>query len=205
MLLLLYWIDILSRKFLEASSLRKSIQMVLVLSIVGMISGASLVGVYKYTQPKIEQNKKEEIRRAIFEVIPQAKSYKTIVKEDKLIYQGLDSSGNLVGYAFTGEGPGYQGTIEIMIGMDSHLNKVTGIQILESVETPGLGAKITSKAFRDQFRALVVLPLIELIKRKKVERPNQIQAITGATISSQAVVDILNKTIKETREKLLKE
>jgi len=185
--------------------LRKSIQMVLVLSIVGMISGASLVGIYKYTQPRIEQNKKEEIRRAIFEVIPQAKSYKTIAKKGKLIYQGLDSSGNLVGYAFTGEGAGYQGTIEIMIGMDSHLEKVTGIQILESVETPGLGAKITSKAFRNQFKALLVSPLIELIKGKKTEKPNQIQAITGATISSQAVVDILNKTIKETREKLLKE
>jgi len=185
--------------------LRKSTQMVLVLSIVGMVSGASLVGVYRYAQPRIEENKKEEIRQAIFEVIPQAKSYKTIVKEGKLIYQGLDSSQNLVGYAFTGEGAGYQGTIEIIIGMDSELDKITGIQILESVETPGLGAKITSKSFRDQFRALVVLPLIDLIKGKKAEKPNQIQAITGATISSQAIVDILNRTIKEVREKLLKE
>lgn len=182
--------------------MKKSIQMVLVLSIVGMAAGASLVGVYRYAQPRIEENKKREIQQAIFEVIPQAKSYRTIIKKGKIIYEGLDSSKNLVGYAFIGEGAGYQGKIEIMIGMDPGLRKTSGIQILESVETPGLGAKITSKSFGEQFRNLVVIPLIELIKGKGTEKPNQIQAITGATISSQAVVDILDKTIKEVRDKL---
>jgi len=179
--------------------------MVLVLSIVGMAAGASLVGVYRYAQPRIEENKKREIRQAIFEVIPEAESYRTIEKEGKTIYEGLDSSGELAGYAFIGEGAGYQGKIEIMIGMDPELRKSSGIQILESVETPGLGAKITSKSFDEQFKNLVVIPLIELIKGKGTEKPNQIQAITGATISSQAVVDILDKTIKEVREKLSKE
>ena len=181
--------------------MRKSVQMVLVLSIVGIVSGGALVGIYRYAQPRIEENKKREIRQAIFEVVPEAKSYETITKDNQLIYKGLDSSGNLVGYAFIGEGAGYQGKIEIMIGMDSILDKTTGIQILESIETPGLGAKITLEPFRDQFRKLLVLPFIELIK-KETKEPNQIQAITGATISSQAVVDILNKTIEEVREKL---
>ncbi len=180
--------------------MRKSVQMVLVLSIVGIVSGGALVGVYRYAQPRIEENKKREIRQAIFKVIPEAKSYEIITKDGRLIYKGLDSSGNLVGYAFLGEGAGYQGKIEIMIGMDSVLDKTTGIQILESIETPGLGAKITSEPFRDQFRELLILPFIELVKGKTKES-NQIQAITGATISSQAVVDILNKTIKEVRER----
>lgn len=185
--------------------MKKSVHMVLALSVVGMISGASLVGVYRYTQPKIEENKRAEIRRAVFEVLPEAKDYNTIIKEDRLIYQGLDSSGNLVGYAFIGEGAGYQGIIEIMIGMDSELNQTKGIQILESVETPGLGAKITSESFLEQFKALLVVPLIELIKQKEAEEDNQVQAITGATISSQTVVNILNNTIEDVREKLLKE
>ncbi len=50
-----------------------------------------------------------------------------------------------------------------------------------------------------------MVPLIKLIKGKKAEEDNQIQAITGATISSQTVIDILNNTIKEVREKLSKE
>jgi len=179
--------------------LRKSVQMVLVLSVVGVVSGGALVGIYRYAQPRIEVNRERALRVAIFEVLPGAESHETIAKEGKTIYKGFDSSGRLIGYAFTGNGPGYQGTIEVMIGVDPELEKTTGIEILESVETPGLGAKITERLFRDKFRGLVIRPLIELIKGKSPEEPNQVQAITGATISSQAIVDILNKTIKEVR------
>jgi electron transport complex protein RnfG len=173
--------------------------MVLVLSIVGVASGGALVGIYRYAQPRIEVNKERALRAAIFEVLPGTESHETIVKEGKTIYKGFDSSGLLLGYAFTGKGPGYQGTIEVMIGVDPELEKTKGIEILDSVETPGLGAKITERSFRDKFKDLLIIPLIELIKGKSPEKPNQVQAITGATISSQAVVDILNKTIKEVR------
>ncbi|MFQ6065974.1 MAG: RnfABCDGE type electron transport complex subunit G [bacterium] len=180
--------------------MRKSVQMVLVLSTVGVVSGGALVGIYRYTQPRIEENRKRALRAAIFEVLPEAESYETIVKEGKTIYKGLDSSGRLIGYAFTGKGPGYQGTIEVMIGVDAELEETKGIEVLESVETPGLGAKITKKSFRDQFRDLLIRPLIQLIKGRPPEKPNQVQTITGATISSRAVVDILNETIREVRQ-----
>ena len=177
--------------------------MVLVLSIVGVVSGGALVGIYQYAQLRIEENRKRALRAAIFEVLPGTKSYETIVKEGKTIYKGFDSSGRLIGYAFTGKGPGYQSTIEVMIGVGPELEKTKGIEILESVETPGLGAKIAEKTFRDQFRDLMIRPMIELVKGKPPEKPNQVQAITGATISSRAVVDILNKTIREV-SKILK-
>jgi electron transport complex protein RnfG len=174
--------------------------MVLVLSIVGVVSGGALVGIYRYAQPRIEKNRKEALRAAIFEVLPRAKSYQTMVKEGKTIYKGFDSSGRLIGYAFTGKGPGYQSTIEVMIGVGPELEKTKGIEVLESMETPGLGAKIAERSFRDPFGDLVILPFIELIKGRPPEKPNQVQAITGATISSQAVVDILNKTTRRVRE-----
>jgi len=193
--------------------------MILTLSIVGIISGAALVGVYQYTHPLIEKNKEEALQRAIFEVLPEAKdydviTYNTVTKEvllrekdyrsttekEKVVYRGLDSSGAPIGYALEGEGAGYQGEIKIMIGIDPGLNNTIGIEILESVETPGLGAKITSPWFKDQFNNLKILPLVELIKNKLPFKPNQVQAITGATISSQAVVDIVNKTLKQVRE-----
>ncbi|NQS89459.1 RnfABCDGE type electron transport complex subunit G [Patescibacteria group bacterium] len=199
--------------------MKKSIHMILTLSIVGIISGAALVGVYQYTHPLIEKNKEEALQRAIFEVLPEAKdydviTYNTVTKEvllrekdyrsttekEKVVYRGLDSSGAPIGYALEGEGAGYQGEIKIMIGIDPGLNNTIGIEILESVETPGLGAKITSPWFKDQFNNLKILPLVELIKNKLPFKPNQVQAITGATISSQAVVDIVNKTLKQVRE-----
>jgi len=176
--------------------------MILVLCLVSAISGGALVGIYRYSQPLIEVNKKKEVQKAIFTVLPQTKNYKVIIKNERKIYEGFDVSGKLTGYAFVGKGGGYQGEIEVMIGMNPQFAKIRGIEILESVETPGLGAKITSDWFKNQFKKLNFLPFIDLIKGKKPEKPNQIQAITGATISSRAVVNILNKTIKEVREEL---
>ena len=180
--------------------MKKSTHMILTLSIVGIVSGAVLAGVYQYAHPLIEKNKEQALQRAIFEVLPDAKSYDTITRKGKVIYKGLDSSGKLVGYAIVGEGAGYQGVIEIMVGIKPNLKNTIGIEILESVETPGLGAKITSPSFRAQFHNLKTLPSIKLIKNKPPSKPNQIQAITGATISSRAVVDIVNKTVKQARE-----
>jgi len=183
--------------------MKKSVQMVLSLSIVGIISGISLVGMYSYTHLRIEANKRRAIQEAIFTVLPGIKDYEVIIKDGKEIYKGLDSSGKMVGYAFTGEGGGYQGKIKIMVGVDPGLEKVKGIEILESVETPGLGAKISSDWFKNQFKELRTLPSIQLIKGKTHKKePYQVQAITGATISSQAVVEIMNKTLEEVREKL---
>ncbi|MEA1965000.1 MAG: FMN-binding protein [Candidatus Aerophobetes bacterium] len=182
--------------------MRKVSQMILVLCLVGAVSGGALVGIYKYSQPLIKANKKREIREAIFTVLPEVKNYEVIIKRGREIYKGFDASGNLTGYAFIGKGGGYQGEIEVMIGMDPQFTETKGIEILESVETPGLGAKIASDWFKNQFKKLNILPFIELIKGKRPEEPNQIQAITGATISSQTVVNILNKTIKEIGEEL---
>ena len=176
--------------------------MVLSLSIIGIISGLSLVGIYNYARPRIEENEEKAIQKAIFAVLPGIESYEVIVKDGKEIYEGLNSSKDLVGYAFTGEGAGYQGEIKIIMGVDRELKEVKGIEILEAVETPGLGAKISSDWFKDQFKKLETLPLIELIKGEEIKKSNQIQAITGATISSKAVVEIVNKTLKDIRERL---
>jgi electron transport complex protein RnfG len=66
--------------------------------------------------------------------------------------------------------------------------------VLESVETPGLGGEIVSRAFKGQFASLEFMPEIECVKGKK-EKPNEIEAITGATISSMSVANILNRKL----------
>ncbi|MCK4618161.1 RnfABCDGE type electron transport complex subunit G, partial [Candidatus Aerophobetes bacterium] len=72
--------------------MRKSVQMVLVLSVVGVVSGGALVGIYRYAQPRIEVNRERALRVAIFEVLPGTETHETIVKEGKAIYKGFDSS-----------------------------------------------------------------------------------------------------------------
>ena len=180
--------------------MKNAIRMVLVLVAVGLVSGGALVSVYNYANPLIEKNKEKELREAIYKVLPEAVSYNEIEKDS--LYEGIGERGNVIGYAFIAEGNGYQGKIQIIAGIDTKLEKLKGIEVLESSETPGLGAEITNEPFKKQFRGLSVLSQITFTKGK-ITQNNEIQAITGATISTRSVVGILNKEIARIREVLL--
>ena len=124
------------------------------------------------------------------------------------LYVGKDSSeAEPVGVAFEAVGNGFQGKISIMVGISTDFSKINGIKILEQIETPGLGTKIvidpTNKKdpfwFPNQFKNLITEPMIEVVKNKKPSKPTEIQAITGATISSKAIAIILNNQIRQAK------
>ncbi len=92
--------------------------------------------------------------------------------------------------------------IKIMAGIKEDLITLVGIEILDSQETPGLGQEITSDKFKSQFAGLKTLPGINYVKNTEPTEPNEIQAVTGATISSRAVCAILNEKINELRKNL---
>ncbi len=175
-------------------------KMIIVLTAVGVISGGTLAMVYKGAEPKIEQQRLKTLKAAIFTVLPQAKTYRTEKKNGLVLYRGFDGEGKPVGIAFKVQGPGFQATVKLMVGLDNRLEKLLGMQVLDSVETPGLGGKITTRKFRDQFKGLVIKPRITYVKNRNPATPKkagQIDAISGATISSKAVVDMINKGIAE--------
>lgn len=176
------------------------LKMLFVLTTIGLISGGSLAGVYKASFPLIEKHRLEELKKAIFDVLPEAKSYRELEKDGLKVYQGLDDNNNPVGIAFEAEGNGFQAKISMMVGIDNQFEKLKGMKVLYQIETPGLGNKIEFDEFRNQFKGLSVKPQIEYVKNKKPQKPNEIQAITAATISSVAVVKILNKEIKKISE-----
>jgi H+/Na+-translocating ferredoxin:NAD+ oxidoreductase subunit G len=175
-----------------------AVKMILALTIVGMVSGVALVFVYTYAIPKIEINVKKETKKAIENIFPETASTEAI--KDETIFAVKDKTNKLLGYAFISEGNGYQGTIKLLAGIDPKLDSLKGIEILESQETPGLGAEIATDGFRDQFKGLSTAQPIEYVKNEKPTKPSQIEAITGATISSRAVVLIINEGIKSVRE-----
>ncbi|HKZ45785.1 MAG TPA: RnfABCDGE type electron transport complex subunit G [Thermodesulfobacteriota bacterium] len=174
-------------------------KMFLVLTVIGAISGGILAGVFHVADPLIQANREKELKEAIFIVLPGAKDYKIMEKEiDKekiTIYKGVDADGKPVGLAFIADGGGFQGNIRIMVGLNTDYLKLRGIKVLEQNETPGLGNRIKEPAFVDQFKGLEIKPKIEYIKYRKPEKPNQITAITGATISSDAVVKNINDAV----------
>lgn len=180
-------------------------RMVSALVVVGVLSGAALWLVYDYSTPKIKKNLENESQKAVKNLFPQmdkSQVMKNTGKGPDAVIKVEDSTGKLLGYAFIAEGNGYQGVIKVMTGLSPDLSKLQGIEILESQETPGLGAEIASKSFRQQFAGLAVTHEIEYVKNQKPSQPYQIEAITGATISSRAVVTLLNKRLEEVRKVL---
>jgi electron transport complex protein RnfG len=179
------------------------VRMIGALVAVGALSGATLVMVYTLTTQRIKDNRNKESEQAVVNLFPDADIaalMKGSEKGTRGIVEVVDKNKKLLGYAFKAEGNGYQGAIEIIGGLNADLSQMQGIEIVESQETPGLGAEIAGDNFRKQFVGLSVAHPIEYVKNQKPQQPYQIEAITGATISSRAVVNILNKRIEEVRK-----
>lgn len=185
-----------------------SLRLVLTLAIAGLVSGVAIIGIYETTLPTITANKARELREAVFKVLPGVTRMQALVyrdgrimavpepdKDEPVVYGGYDEQGDFVGYAMPGAGPGFQDTIALLYGYLPREKQVVGMEILESRETPGLGDKIYKDAhFVAEFSALAIEPEIVAVKNGTGTQPNQVDAITGATISSKAVVRIINET-----------
>ena len=193
-----------------------SLRLVLTLAIAGLISGIAIIGIYESTLPTITANKARELREAVFKVLPGVSQMQQLVyrdgelvateerrKDEQAVYGGYDERGDFVGYAIPAAGPGFQDTIGLLYGYTPQRKLVLGMEVLESRETPGLGDKIYKDAeFVGSFSALSTEPKIVAVKKGTKARPNEIDAITGATISSKAVVRIINETHSEWSERL---
>jgi electron transport complex protein RnfG len=185
-----------------------SMRLILTLAIAGLVSGVAIIGIYEATLPTITANKARELREAVFKVLPGVSRMQALVyrdgrimsvpepdKDELVVYGGYDDQGDFVGYAMPGAGPGFQDTIALLYGYLPGEKHVVGMEILESRETPGLGDKIYKDAdFVAEFSELSVEPEIVAVKKGTSSQANHVDAITGATISSKAVVRIINET-----------
>lgn len=180
--------------------MNKVIQMLIVLTGIGIISGGLLATVSGWAEPLIDANKKAETEAAIFRVQPDGNSYDKINNIDFEAYKVRSQSSEVIGYALVFEGNGFQGKIRLICGLSPDLNKIVALEILEQVETPGLGTKVTEPPFTNQFKELQCTPRVEWVKGVEPSKPNEIQAITGATISSKSVVAIVNNGIEKMRK-----
>ncbi len=177
--------------------MNKVVQMLLVLTGIGIISGGLLAMVDGWADPLIAANKKAETEAAIFRVESDGKSYEALTNAGFEVYKVKNDKAEVVGFALVYEGNGFQGKIRLICGLSADLEKIHALEVLEQVETPGLGTKVTEAAFLEQFMQLETAPMVEWVKGAKPDDPNEIQAVTGATISSKAVVEIINRGIEK--------
>ncbi|NOQ63162.1 MAG: FMN-binding protein [Methyloprofundus sp.] len=193
-----------------------SAKLITTLATVAMISGLLVVLVYEYTKPIIAENQRLATERAIFKVLPTAKTRLTyIVQDDKLVladdkavgdlvYAGYDAQNKLVGIALNAAAQGYQDMVKLLYGYDPETGCITGFDVLKSTETPGFGTKITTDAgFLANFECLDarvnaaqsgLANMIKTVRYGTKQQDWEIDAISGSTITSNAIGRMLNQS-----------
>jgi len=196
--------------------LPSSFSLIYTLGVVAMLSGFLVVLIYEYTKPIIAENQRIATERAIFKVLPKASSRLTFVidKEEikpaddntigELIYAGYDAKDQLVGIALNAADQGYQDIIKLLYGYIPETGCIIGFDVLKSTETPGFGTKITTDAdFLANFNCLSakvnkeqmgLLHVIKTMRHGTKQNPWEIDAISGSTITSNAIGRMLNQS-----------
>ena len=184
--------------------------------LLAVVFGALLAGVQTALGPAIADNKRNETLSRVPELIPPpdtaATSAQLEVDTRMLPVSGGGRTavyrvhralrdGALAGWVVQVAGQGYADRIEVLLGLSPKGDVITGLFVLDQKETPGLGAKIAEAPWRGQFAGKPAAVPLAVIKGGGA-RGNQIDAITGATISSRAVTDIVNRTLADVRDQL---
>jgi H+/Na+-translocating ferredoxin:NAD+ oxidoreductase subunit G len=187
--------------------------------------GGALAGVNIFLSPKIEENKRNEINQKIpslllgekqalelaqkniqLTVIPEVVNVAKAGGQSKsyTVYRVSQGTAKQLGWVIKNNGQGYADRVELLFGLDPDLATFTGVFVLDQKETPGLGNKITFPEWRQQF---VQKPTIEplTVVKSGAQQANEIDAITGATISSRTVCNIINSAWNDLREPLTRQ
>ena len=182
------------------------------LGIAGAVAGLLVVLVQGWAEPRIESHRAAVLEAAIMNVLGEPARYDTLyVTEAGLsrhpaaamdaetadrVYLGYDTAGLPVGYAITAAEPGFQDVIRLIFGYEPASGNVLGMQVLENKETPGLGDKIEKDAsFVAEFEGAKA-PLAGVKAGTGVGEAGEVDMITGATISSRAVIGIINRRLE---------
>jgi len=161
--------------------------------------------------PRIEQNERDKLNKLMKGLIIEAEDFEVAIEGARIpgrkgkvartdIYRALDGNGRSIGFAFVAVGSGFADKIKLVIAVDGSCRNFFGFKVLSSNETPGFGSKIKEDYLGEQFRNAPA-GKVELVKTgdaKKID--SEIVAISGATVSSEAVVKIFNRYIGKVKE-----
>jgi len=161
-----------------------------VLLIIAAISGVTLGVIYTVTKEPIAKQVKLEEEKALKAIFPKATSFNLTTGKDNYTYYKVHVNNKLIGYALNASGKGFSSIIRVKIGLN--LNKrIKDIKIVKQGETPGLGTRVEETKFTDQF----MKKTLKQVLLKKDSSKGTIDALTGATISSRAVSEAVQKSI----------
>lgn len=194
----------------KQSKLGKSLFTIFFMFIVTLVFIAALSIVYVLTRDTIALNEalvlKGSVLYAAGIAVPESgveadalynKRVKEVRNESGVLvyYEILDADGKLASYVLPVKGTGLWGEIQSVVGVRQDLKTLTGIEFVKQNETPGLGARITESWFKEQFRGKR-WPL-STVPEGQPTGPDQFEAITGATNTTNGVKGILNTRLAE--------
>lgn len=157
----------------------------IILGLICIIAAGLLSGVYSITKSRIENEAHAEIKISLKQVLPQATAFEPIMENKEILYyKAYNAKKEIVGIIFTAVTKGYSSTIETMAAMTLS-GKIIAIKVISQNETPGVGTRITEKEFTSRF------------EKKSIDELSQVSTISGATISSSAVVESIKKKSEE--------
>ena len=189
------------------------IQAWLVLALAGCF-GAVLAAIQVNLQPRIEQNKLSETYDQIPKLVriwdeagrfhieaDKDKTTEYVTDDGKVTYKVFGADGEHLGWVIRAAGQGFADRIELLIGLDAGCERITGMYVLDQKETPALGNKIVADKWRSQFVGRDARRAVVVAKTSPAAENNEIRAVTGATVSSQSVCDIVNRAVSEFRRR----
>lgn len=184
--------------------MKSKLSMILFVLILGSSLTTALVSVDYYTKEPIARNKVKKLRKSIMSSLRIPYTEETIDEsfsgnvemrqQDQVEYYQAKESGNI---AFEIHGMGLWGPIHGIIALTPNLQKIYGISIIHQEETPGLGGRIGEAEFLDRFKGKNITEGLSFIQPPdKARANNEVDGITGATLSCNAFEVILNDEIK---------
>jgi len=187
-----------------------------VLVAIALVAGLSIATVHEWTRPMVMAQRGGLLGDAALEVMPGAASYLIYVRgaDDRLrmmgdndspeLFIGLDEQGRGVGAAIVGSGMGYADIIQLVFGLDPAAERLTGMRVVASRETPGLGSVIVDDQDWVESFTRIRLPfdgqqrLRNLRVRSNASHEDgEVDAISGATVSVASVTRIINLSLAE--------
>lgn len=183
--------------------MKQKISMIIFILILGTVLTAALVGVDNYTAPIIKKNKIKKIRKSVLKALNISYSENNIdrifldnilieKKQDKKFYIS-----KTMDIAFEISGTGLWGPIQGIVAILPDLVTIKRIIIIHQEETPGLGGRIADREFLDKFNNKKFSPQINILPPGKAKEENEVDGITGATLSCNAFEEILNSQVKK--------
>jgi len=159
------------------------------------LSGVVIAGTYSVTEPVAAKSREALKAQAMKEVVKDATDFKEIPGKKEWFTAMKD--GKVIAYVAPGESKGYGGAIKMLVSVTPE-GKVMDYKILQHNETPGLGDKAGEPKFSKQFAGKGP----EDLEVVKVPNEKNIQALTGATITSRAVTKGIKEAVEEVVEYL---